>query len=285
MMSDQTARKASGANGTRQGIYVFTADGLALSFKNAGNLTDETRKELKKALAKFEQLPAARRAPGAVIVPPMGKPDANFDRRVPPGGLAVNVNARILDRVGLDFAVGKCDSLGGAASGRDFLWLTANEVQSLLPKRREVGSRYPLAPAVAMRIARFHLVDFTRGEPPFWEPNQVHKLDLNLTVTAVNGDAVEMRLDGTLLCATNADPAQADRGYDVRLTGRLTFDGTRFTRFDIAAVGEHWGEGQFVGGARPGHTLLGVTFGPVTASSSPVPPQAARDLAEYFGRR
>ena len=288
-MSDQTERKSAGANGTRQGIYVVTADGLALSFKNAGQLTDQTRKELKKALAKFEQLPRARRAPGAVKVPPMGAPDANSDRRVPAGGLAVKVNARILERVGGEFEPGKCDSLGGGGSARDFLWLTADEVKAMLPARSEVGFRYPLPAPVATRIARFHLVDFTRGEPPFWTRDEIRNLDLTLTVTAVRGDAIDLRLDGTVLCATAADPAKAERGFDARLTGRFSYDGTRFTRFDLAAVGDHWGQGPLVKGARPGRSPLGVTFGPVIPPdgdpSDRVPPQAARDLAEYFGRR
>ncbi len=290
-MSDQTGRKASGKTGTRQGIYCLTADGEALAMKNAGDNAAETLKQLKQALAKFEKLPANRRTPGAVTVPAPGKPDPNFARTLPPGGLAVKVNGRILDRAPAGFKSGTCDFPGGTKSGRDFLWLKAAEVEKLLPPRRDVGVSYAAPASVVTRLCRHHLTDFTRGEPPSWDVEHVRRSEITLTVTTVTPTAIELRLDGTALMATDADAAKAERGYDARLTGRLTYDiqAKTFTRFDVAAVGEHWGEGPHTGGARPGRTLLGVTLGPVVpADGSPsdrVPPQAARDLAEYFGTR
>jgi len=291
-MSDQTDRKAAGKDGTRQGIYVLTADGEALSLKNAGQDAAVTKAELKRALAKFDRLPAARRTPGGVRVEPPGRPDPNYTRTVPRGGLAVRVNARILDAAGTGFKPGTCGFVGGAKSARDFLWLQADEVAAMAPPKAQVGASYPLPEAVAVRLCRHHLTDFTRGEPPAWEPAEVRRHAFTLTVTAVTPGGVEIRVDGTALMSTDADPAKADRGYDVRMTGRLRYvPATKsFDRFDIAAVGDHWGEGAHTGGARPGRTPLGITFGPVVpeVGSSPadrVPPQAARDLADYFGRR
>ena len=80
----------------------------------------------------------------------------------------------------------------------------------------------------------------------------------------------------------------ADRGYDVRLRGTLRYlpEKQTFDRFDVAAVGEHWGEGTYTRRARPGRTLLGVAFGPVAgdAPADRVPPQAAREVGRYFGK-
>lgn len=291
-MSDQTPRKAAGKTSTRQGIYVLTADGEALSYKNAGQDVEATKAQLKQALAKFERLPAGRRTPGVVRIEPPGQPDSTYSRSVPKGGLAVKVNARILDAVGVGaFKPGTCGFVGGAKSGRDFMWLQADEVAAMAPPKAE-GATYPLPEAVAARMIQYHLTDFTRGEPPFWEKSEVRRQELTLTVTAVTPAGVELRLDGTALMSTDADPAKADRGYDVRLTGRLRYvpAAKAFDRFDVAAVGDHWGQGPHTGGARPGRTPLGITFGPVvpevgSAPADRVPPQAARDLADYFGRR
>ena len=294
LVSDQTARKAAGATGTRQGIYVFAADGTVLAFGNAGNSADATRDQLRRGLAAFAALPAGKRTPGVVRVPPPGDPDPRYTRTVPPGGLAVKVHGRILDRAAdpaAPFTVGTCDFAGGTAAARDFLWLTAADVAALAPADPTPGATYPLPAAVAARVCQFHLDDFTTGEPPFWTAAEVRRAGFTLTVTAATPAAVELRLDGTALMATGPDPAAADRGFDVAMTGRLTYDraAQTFTRFDIAAVGDHWGAGPFTRGTRPGRTPLGVTFGPVVPADGPaadrVPPQAARDLDAYYGRR
>jgi hypothetical protein len=141
---------------------------------------------------------------------------------------------------------------------------------------------------VADRIVRFHLVDNTRGEPPFWERAEVRRAKLTLTVVRATADGINLRLDGDVLLASAADAAKADRGYEARLRGELRYLPVKQTidRFDVAAVGEHWGEGPYTGGARPGRSLLGVAFGPVAGDqpADGIPPQAAREVGRYFGR-
>src|SRR5829696_6331527 len=131
-VADQGPRKGPGG-GTRQGIYVLTADGELLSYKNAGQLAEVTRDELKRGLDKFRKLPASRRQPGGVEVGEHGKLDPNYTRTPPAGGLIVRVHTRILDRTGADYCKGTCKTLGGDSAARDFLWLTAAEVRSLAP--------------------------------------------------------------------------------------------------------------------------------------------------------
>jgi hypothetical protein len=287
-MASQGPRKGEGG-ATRQGIYVLTADGELLSYKNAGQLTDVTREELQRALGKFYKLPDARRAPGAVTVGDPGKPDPNYTRTPPPGGLVVRVHARILDRKDGELGRGSCKTLGGDRASRDFFWLTGDEVRSLAPPKAEVGFTYDVPAAVRDRLLRFHLVDNTRGEPGFWRREDVRRAHMTLTVTAASREAVELRLDGDALLATDADPAKAGRGYDVRLGGELRYLPGKQTldRFDAAAVGEHWGETPLTRGARPGRSLFGVAFGPIASGDKPddrVPPQAAREFNRYFGK-
>jgi hypothetical protein len=286
-VAGQGPRKGEGG-GTRQGIYVFTADGELLSYKNAGQNAEVTRDELKRALAKFQKLPADRRKPGAVQVDEPGKSDPTYTRTPPPGGLIVRVFTRILDRTGDEFCKGACKTTGGDAAARDFLWLTAGEVRSLAPAKAEPGFAYDVPKAVADRLVRFHLVDNTRGEPPFWERSHLRRFRLTLTVVRATADGIELRLDGEAVLATNADPTKADRGYEAGLRGELRYLPVKQTidRFDVVAVGEHWGEGRFTPGARPGRSLLGVAFGPVAGDQPAdwIPPQAAREVNRYFGR-
>src|SRR5262249_37784761 len=141
---------------------------------------------------------------------------------------------------------------------------------------------------IAERILRFHLVDNTRGEPPLWEHKQIQSAQMNLRVEKVTATGVQLRLDGKVVLATQAALSQADRGYDARLIGFFEYNAgqQRFQRIDIVALGDHWGEGTYTRGARPGHTPLGIAF-ELARGDSPadlVPPQGAREIAAYWGR-
>ena len=177
---------------------------------------------------------------------------------------------------------------GGDMASRDALWLTKDEVTAMSPGGRKPGDTYPMPEPVAERIARFHLVDNTRGEPDFWKQPEVRNRLFTLTVEKVTADGVELRLDGEAKMATDADPAKAARGYEVKIHGKLRWlpATETFDRFDVAAVGEHWGRGTFTPGERPGRALLGVAFGlPVgNKPGDKVPPQGAREEQRYFGR-
>lgn len=156
--------------GTRQGIYCFTADGEILAYKNAGQNANVMGEVLKEGLAKWNRLPAAKRKPGAVAIDGLSKTDNRYTRTPPEGGLIATVYTRILDNdAKTGFCKGQCDTLGGDRAARDHLWLTAAEVKSLIPDHPKVGETAPVPATIASRLARFHFVDNTRGEPPAWQ--------------------------------------------------------------------------------------------------------------------
>jgi hypothetical protein len=109
-----------------------------------------------------------------------------------------------------------------------------------------------------------------------------------LTIEEVTPAVVRLRLDGAALLATSEDAAKADRGFDVRLLGYIRYDREKqvLDRLEIVAVGNHWGEGTYTRRARPGQMPLGVAFELADGRSAAdrVPPQAARNLNDYFGR-
>lgn len=271
---------------TRQGIYCFTADGQLLAYKNAGQAPDVMRDVLRQALARWRKLPEDQRKPGGVKIEDPKNVDANYTRTPPPGGLIVNVHARILDKnEQKEWCRGTCKAAGGELASRDHMWLTESEWKSLVPAEPEAGRKFPLPPAIAQRLARFHLIDNTRGEPPMWQPNEVRAAELTLTVTEVTEKSLVMKLEGAVLLATKADAAQAERGFDARLLGAIGYDRAKqaIDRFDVVAVGDYWGNGANTRDPRPGRMPLGVAF-ELAVGKQPadqIPPQAARDLS-YF---
>jgi hypothetical protein len=286
-VADQGPRKGEGGS-TRQGIYCFTADGQLLAYKNAGQAPDVMREVLRTALKQWEKLPAFRRKPGATAIPEPQKQDSNYVRMPPENGVILKVYTRILDRNSQgDYVHGSCDIPGADRAARDHLWLTEKEWRGLIPPSPKVGDVWEVPEAVALRIALFHLMDNTRGEPPHWQRDQVRSLKMRLTVEEVNASQAKLRLDGTVLLANKEDPAQATHGYDARLAGFIHWNAQTkaIDRFDMVAVGDHWGEGRYTRGTRPGRKPLGVAFELVRgdAAADRVPPQGARTVRSYFG--
>lgn len=286
-VADQGPRKGAGGS-TRQGIYCLTADGQLLAYKNAGQNADVMRDVLRQALAAWRKLPPERRRPGAITVGDRGQVDTRYSRAPPSGTSVVHVYTRILDRDDQGtLCKGTCTTLGGDRAARDHLWVTAADVKALAPADAKLGDRLPLPPALAERIARFHLIDNTRGEPPLWTREQLRRSEWTLTVIAATAARLELRLDGAVLLSSDAEASTASRGFDVRMLGFVGYDRQkqRLDRFDLVAVGDCWGEGTYTRGARPGRKPLGAAFELVRsddAAATSVPPQAARDIGDYL---
>jgi len=285
-VSDQGPRKSSGENGTRQGIYVFTASGKLLAFRNHQD-PDVMRTVFRQALTAWNKLPSSEKDPGAVKIPDPAKVDSGFERKLPKDAVILNVFTRILDKDAKgDYSHGTCEFTGGDRAAHDRLWLTADEWKGLIPKNPKVGDQVSVPERVAMRIARFHLIDNTRGEPPHWEINQVRKAKLAVEVTRVTEQKIELKIVGDFLLATSADAKKVDRGFDLNLLGTIIVDRAkqRIERFDMVGLGDHWGAGPYTRQARPGRMPLGVAFelSPGDTPSDQVPPQGARSLQLYL---
>jgi hypothetical protein len=288
-VTDQAGRGSGGADGgsTRQAIYCLTASGKLLYWKNAGQLPEEMRKALRWGLEAWKKLPDSERKPGAIRVEDI-KLDPRFTRTPPPGGLIVNTYTRALERDAkgaLRPAESKVNGVNREPQ-RDHLWLTEAEWKALIPASPTKGETVPVPAAVERRIFQFHLVDSKLGEPVAWTRDQIRSGRLTLTVTEVTATHIGLRLDGSALLATNADVKKAERGYDVRLLGRLRYDvgKQRLDRFDIVALGDCWGKNPIYGQGRPSRAPLGVAFELARgdAPADRVPPQGARWLPDYL---
>ena len=224
-----------------------------------------------------------------MTVEEQGPLDPNYSRSPPADGLIVRVNGRILDKLGFEICKATCDFTGGDKASRDFLWLRAEDLKAMAPSDSKVGYSYAMPRIGTERIARFHLIDNTRGEPDFWKKDDIRKNEMTFTVLSATKETIELSLTGKVLLADHAELDQSKRGYDCTLSGRLTYDVAKksFKRFDIAALGDFWGSSTFTKqGVRPGKSLFGIAFGlpPAVKPGDRVPPQGARELSNYWGK-
>ncbi len=271
-VANQGPRKGEGGN-TRQGHYALTASGKLLVYNN--NRSVRHRLDMiNAALRKWKALPASERKPGAVKVPAHGTTDRKYQRTPPKDGIILRTFTRVLDRTADGYKA--CSPDRGEKKPRgydaafDHVWITTKESRELA----EGG----IPEAVALRLIRFHLHDNTRGEPPFWSRKDLRSWKLTPTKTEPH----RIELTGEVHLAT----ASNDRGYEAKLRGVIETDpkSKKITRLNLVAVGDHWGEGRYTGGARPGKNPLGVAF-ELADGSHPgdrVPPQASSWEQGYY---
>lgn len=270
---------------TNQGVYCLTADGEFLAYDHGDVPPARMLAMLEKGLRAWEALPESRRAPGAVKVGDPAKIDARFDRQPPRDGLIAKVHARVLDRVGGEaYADAECEVGDGASV--DHLWIAREEAEAMIPKgnRLKVGAKSPMPDKLVHRIARFNLLDNTRGEPPMWDREAILSRKIELEVVELTDARIVFEARGEARMDNKAADPKKARGYDAEIYGLLEYDraAKRWTRFDLLALGDHWFASDR--GARPGKTPLGVAFRLVEkpAPEDLVPPQFIRDPGLYW---
>ncbi|MCR9292977.1 MAG: hypothetical protein NXI32_09690 [bacterium] len=240
---------------TTQGFYVADANGR-LFFYNNNRDPEKLLRLMRKSLSDFDSNSSAQAAPLTAE-----SVDSRFQQQPPEGGLVLRVHTKVLD--GYPPTDDPWRKIFQQAIGRDNLWISDQEHEQLRQGR--------LAESLLQRIARFHLVDNTRGEPPMWKQDEIRQLECEL-------------VDGRLRGKVQLQTADGQRGYEAQLLGELWVRDGSVVRFDLVCLGEFWGQGRFTGGAPEGRFPLAVTFTLADGSdmADAVPPQGARGwLAGY----
>ncbi|MDA1265997.1 MAG: hypothetical protein O2816_13030 [Planctomycetota bacterium] len=228
---------------TRQGIYAAAPSGALLASINTRS-AERVVAMLETALEKWQQLEQGER-----YLPQAERPaDGGWRwlQHYPTDGLVLRVHSRDLPR---DDAP---EDWRGDAANRDYAWLRAAEAATFVPEQPRVGATRPIPEALARRIARLHLVDNVRGQTSPFRAQDVEQATLTSEVVAVEGKRVELLLTGTSRCAQRgrwavnghedaAKPKEQERGIAVTFHGRATWDGERFSAFELVALGERWG--------------------------------------------
>jgi len=244
---------------TTQGFYVATAQGELLLYNNNRD-PEKVRRLVAQAGERFRASAAAGEETEAIAP---GTADKRYSPQPPDGGLVVRVRARVLG--GYPPATQPWQRELQVALSRDNLWVTGPEHAALAQGRLEE--------TLLRRIARFHLVDNTRGEPPMWKDAEVRVLDARL-----EGG----RLRGTV----HLETGDGARGYRAELFGVVASDGTRVTRFDVVADGVFWGEGRYTRNAPEGRFPFAValTLADGTDVADAIPPQGSRGWVDGYLR-
>lgn len=249
-IANQGPRKV--ADGTTQGRYLANADGVLLGFNN--NRDTARLFEMMR-----EALTTAR--PAGVEVIETGPSDPKYVYGPPEGGLVVRVNSLVLG--GYEETTDEWRKMFQEGMGRDNLWIRRDEHEAL--GRGEVPDSF------LIRLARFHLVDNTRGEPPMWEAEEIVE------------KSVEFE-DGKLTGHLHLKSASGEREFKVDLLGFIEVKGAKVTRFDLVAKGLFRGEGIYTRGAPKGEFPLAMALRLADGSdlADGIPPQGSRGWLDGY---
>jgi len=258
-IAGQGPRKTKDFQGTTQGFYIATADGNMLLYNNNRD-PQKVRRLMKQKLAEFRSS-SARNASVAKI--DAGKLDPRFNVEPPEGGLVVRVRAKVMD--GYEKSSDRWRQLFQTAVSRDNLWISKDEHKLL------TQGRFPAS--LQHRIARYHLVDNTRGEPPMWQGKEIRKSEMAIQ-------------DGKLWGTIHLQTDSGDRGYQAELLGTVEIKNDEIVRFDMVALGEFWGEGRYTKGAPEGKFPLAISFTLADGAdvADKVPPQGSRGWVQGYLR-
>ena len=237
---------------TTQGLYAAGPDGHLLGFTNHRG-ADRVKRMLTRALNLYE--------PSEVAALDRGRPDKRYNPVPPEGGLVVRVQTKVID--GYEKTEAKWRKIFQESISRDNLWIAKEEHQSL------VQGEFPRS--LKRRIARFHLVDNTRGEPPMWRSNELREVDFKLNHGKVTGRA-------------RLSTESGDRTFDVQLSGSLGTTEEKVTHLEIVAYGEFKGEGRYTRGAPEGKFPLAIffTLADGTDIADAIPPQGSRGWVQGY---
>ena len=239
----------SNFNSTTQGFYIASGSGTLLLYNNNRN-PERVLRLMKEKLAEFEKLPKTK-APAIDA----SRVDEKWNPKPPAGGLVVRVHAKVLD--GYEPTTDRWKAIFQSAMSRDNLWISKSETAALA--RGEVPA------TLQQRIARYHLVDNTRGEPPMWNEKEVRSIDMQVK-------------DGKITGTVHLETADGKRGYQADFFGVVELKANKVVRLDMVARGKFWGSGTYTGSPPPGKFPLAVSFTLADGSdvADKIPPQASR---------
>lgn len=237
-------------------MYVAHADGTLLGYTNhrSPDRVLQMIDEAQQAYAKHTVNPE-------VVAIKADKVDPIYHPELPANGLVVRVQAKVLG--GYPPTEEKFQQIFQSALSRDNLWIRDDEHRDLV--------RGTVPESLQRRIARFHLLDNTRGEPSMWRPEEVRKLVMTLD-------------NGTLMGEVRLATEDGKRGYDAVLRGSIAIEDDAITRFDVVCRGEFWGTGRYTRQPPPGRFPLAIslTLADGKDIADPIAPQGWKVAAQRY---
>jgi len=321
--ADQNRKDAVGQFYREAGLNLDKFEARQVCLTASGKVLGEagfSGINLEKTLKKWKSLPTSERGPGAVKVAKQGSVDSQSLGPAPPaGGLILKAYTRVLmhDEEGtLRYVKGKelrHGEKGDLTLEADYqqartaaheaqphhMWIKEAEWQSLMPANPKKGDVVTMPAGIIDRFLRWHLNPlrfYGRYGPDALDRKDIRAGHLTLIVDSVAADRVRLRLDGfgklgavPPTAVVEGKVASFDQwGFEPRVLGFLEYDPQKqnFTRFDIVALGEHFG--RLGNGRRApsriGLQPLGIAFQLVKGDrpADRIPPGRPSNSRNYF---
>ena len=248
---------------TTQGFYIASPAGKLLLYNNNRDpqkllrLMRESLREYELGTFAFDRDQV--QAEVDALIPE--EQDPRYTLHPPEDGLVIRVHAKVLD--GYQAPESKNEAVFQNAISRDNLWITSREKTALIE-----GT---VPNSLQRRIARFHLVDNTRGEPPMWKPGEIKSVQLELK-------------NGLLVGSVHLQTEDGSRSYVAEFRGNIKVVGDAITAFELVVLGEFFGEGNYTKNAPDGKFPLAVAFelADGTDVADAVAPQGARGWLDGY---
>lgn len=178
-----------------------------------------------------------------------------FTLEAPDGFVVLDVVSKVLG--GYDTPTTNFERLQQSFVGHDHCWIRSDEADTL--------SEGEMPVSLLKRMALYHFVDNTRGEPPVWRLDQLREVTASLGSGRLTG-SVRLESEG------------GQRGYHASLAGFVSARGGKVKQFDVIANGMAWGRGYHNAGAPRGRYPLAIRFtlAEGVAPFDGIPPGAAR---------
>ena len=238
--------------GTRQGIYATAPSGNMLASINS-NDPRAVASMLRRALDRWSQMSESERMLGE---------DPGARRReirraedfFPTDGLALRVFSR-------DLPGGTRPSDWRAnAWNQSYVWFRREELSLPLTQVPKSGETLPVTQVVIRRLATLNFVDNVRGQTSPYGVADLKRADLRATVLGRRGKFLELEFRGWShakkegIWSVNGfadmnNPTRQGREVNLELFGLATLDTevSRFTRFEMIAIGDRRGATQYNG--------------------------------------
>lgn len=127
-----------------------------------------------------------------------------------------------------------------AETQSDMLWLTEAEWRSLIPENSSAGTQVAVPQEIQRRFFSTIGIDYMEGSV-----NALPLRESTMTITVKKNG--QLRIDGFgKMGKAHGSGSKSDprtRGCELRVIGRISYDSTKkkITAFDLAGVGEAWG--------------------------------------------
>lgn len=226
-------------------MIAITASGKLIGEQKGGHVK-LSKEDLAPLLASFRNLPDAIRKP-KLPDPETAKPPRRPVPNPPVNSLILrgfctylNFDDANTPRRAKRLYYERNPDAWAAETQNDMLWLTESEWQSLIPKDPTIGSRITVPREIQRRFFSTIGIDYMEGSV-----NALPVRDSIMTLTLEKEGVLRLEGYGKMGRPFGANTKTEDhsRGCELRVIGTIKYDPARrkITRFDVAGVGEAWG--------------------------------------------